>query len=89
MDRLIDGNGYTIDGNNEARIFEILSNDVTVRNIKFINGNVNNNDIGAAIYTMGNNTNVIACDFINNSAARLIVFLGIVVLSQVPQFILN
>ena len=66
----IDGNGYTIDGNNEARIFEILSNDVTVRNIKFINGNVNNNDIGAAIYTMGNNTNVIACDFINNSAAR-------------------
>ena len=33
----IDGNGYTIDGNNEARIFEILSNDVTVRNIKFIN----------------------------------------------------
>ncbi|WP_407430908.1 Ig-like domain repeat protein [Methanobrevibacter sp.] len=69
----INGNGYTIDGSNGARIFEILSNDVTVRNIKFINGNAVNNQnggIGAAIYNMGNNTNVIACDFINNSAAH-------------------
>ena len=68
----INGNGYTIDGNNEARIFEILANDVTLRNIKFINGNADNNqkgDVGAAIYNMGNNTNVIGCDFINNVAA--------------------
>ena len=74
----INGNGYTIDGNNGARIFEIGANDVTLKNIKFINGNaswgdVDNNhrgDMGAAIYNGGDNTNVIGCDFINNTAER-------------------
>ena len=35
----IDGAGFTIDGKNNARIFNITSSDVTLKNIKLINGN--------------------------------------------------
>lgn len=73
----VNGNGHTIDANSGARIFEICTNDVVLKNIKFINGNaswgdVNNQggDFGAAIYNAGNNTNVINCEFIANIAKR-------------------
>ena len=35
----IDGQGHTIDGAGLARIFNITSNNVTLKNINFINGN--------------------------------------------------
>ena len=43
----IDGNGFTLDGNNSARVFNISSS-VELRNLNIINGN---HTIGGAIYS--------------------------------------
>ena len=35
---IIDGNGFTIDGKNAVQIMKVTSNDVTLRNLTFVNG---------------------------------------------------
>ena len=65
----INGNGYTIDGNDAARIFNVTDENsiVVFKNIIFVNGY--SAGMGGAIY--GNtvdNTVVINCTFIGNSA---------------------
>ena len=64
-DFTINGNGHTIDGSNQARIFDIAGNNITISNLIFINGYSNAN--GGAILSNGN-LNLINCIFENNSA---------------------
>ena len=64
-DIAIDGKGYTINGNNQARIFNIANAAVTLKNINFINGNA---DSGGAIYCENGNLTIINCNFSNNNA---------------------
>jgi hypothetical protein len=61
---VLNGNGHTIDGNNQSRIFNITSNNVTLSNLILTGGNA---DKGGAIYSTGSLTlnNV---TFINNYA---------------------
>ncbi|WP_407423644.1 C1 family peptidase [Methanobrevibacter sp.] len=63
---ILNGNGRTIDGNNQSRIFNITGNNVTLNNLILINGNA---DKGGAIYSTGtlklNNVT-----FINNYATK-------------------
>ena len=51
-DFTIDGKGHTIDGSNQARIFNITGNNITISNIILINGNMTGN-IGGALYSFG------------------------------------
>lgn len=61
---VLDGCGHTIDGNHEARIFNITGENVLLKNIKIINGLSTN---GAAIYS-SQSINIIQCHFENNTA---------------------
>lgn len=61
---VIDGDGHTIDGAGQARIFNITSNNVTLKNINFINGY--SDDCGGAI--AAKNGIVLDSFFTNNSA---------------------
>ena len=62
----INGNGYTINGLNQAEAFNIRSNNVTIINCTFINTNSTN--YGGAIYSnKANNTKIINCNFINST----------------------
>ncbi|ADC46578.1 adhesin-like protein with cysteine protease domain [Methanobrevibacter ruminantium M1] len=61
----IDGNNHYIDGNGEARIFYLASDNIVLKNIKFINGF---NSQGGAIYAKGTNVNITDCIFENNLA---------------------
>jgi predicted outer membrane repeat protein len=63
---VLDGKGYTINGNNEARIFQITGENVTIKNVNLINGKTTNN--GGAIYTQTNNLKIINTTFTNNVA---------------------
>lgn len=56
------GNGHTINGNNQARIFNV-SNYVNFNNINFINAY---SDMGSAI--IGSNYAILNCNFTNNHA---------------------
>ena len=47
----LQGNGYTISGNNQARIFKVTSSGVTIGNINLINGSARN---GGALYIASN-----------------------------------
>ena len=62
----INGNGHTIDGSNQARIFKIFGNNTIINNFNFINAYVPN-DFGGAIFAQSsiilNNVT-----FINNYA---------------------
>ena len=60
----IDGKGHTIDGAGLARIFNITSNNVTLKNINFMNGNAS---YGGAIYNNGKTT-IDNSKFTNNNA---------------------
>ena len=62
---IVDGKGHTIDGNHQSRIFYVTGNDVTLKNINFINGNYT---FAGAIYGYGDNLKIINCTFIGNSA---------------------
>ena len=53
---VIDGAGHTIDGAGQARIFNITSNNITLKNINFINGY--SNGTGGAISSL-NNLNIL------------------------------
>ena len=63
---IIEGNGLTVDGNGQSRIFNITGTNITINNLVFKNGNA---QMGGAIYAKGQITlnNV---TFINNSAAQ-------------------
>ena len=63
---IIEGNGLTVDGNGQSRIFNITGTNITINNLIFKNGNA---QMGGAIYAKGQITlnNV---TFINNSAAQ-------------------
>ena len=61
----INGNGHTIDGAGLARIFQIISNNVTLKNINFINGH--NEIYAGAILSTGKLT-LDNATFINNTA---------------------
>ena len=63
----IDGNGYTLSGNNLARIFYVNANSVVLKNIIFINGYLNETEsYGGAIYWNGDNGNITNCTFASN-----------------------
>ena len=63
---VLNGNGFTIDGNKQSRIFNITANNITISNLVLINAN---SDKGGAIYTTGslilNNVS-----FIDNYASK-------------------
>ena len=65
----INGNGYTIDGNKQVRIFDVAENvNVVLNNISFINGFINEDyGNGGAIYNRGS-LNVNNCSFVDCSA---------------------
>ncbi|WP_407421576.1 C1 family peptidase [Methanobrevibacter sp.] len=52
-DFTINGNGHTIDASNQARIFTINGNNVTLKNLNIINGNAKN---GGALYILSDAT---------------------------------
>ena len=62
---VINGNGHTLNGNNQSRIFHIVGDNVTINNLKFVFGNGN---IGGSIVCDGvaiiNN-----CTFLDNYAS--------------------
>ncbi|WP_409199671.1 C1 family peptidase [Methanobrevibacter sp. DSM 116169] len=62
---VLDGKGYTIDGNNQSRVFLIEGNNVTIMNLNIINGYSIN---GGGIRSSGENLNLINVTFINNKA---------------------
>ena len=62
----INGNGHTINGANQARIFKIGGNNITILNLKLINGNSDN---GSAILSKSQDSIIISnVTFINNHA---------------------
>ena len=63
---VLNGNGRTVDANNQSRIFNITANNVTINNLILINGNA---EKGGAIYSTGTLTlnNV---TFISNYASK-------------------
>ena len=49
---ILNGNGHTIDGKNQSRIFNITGNNITINNLTFINGNMSDGDgEGGAIFS--------------------------------------
>ena len=68
----IDGNGFTLDGSNSARMFDVETNsEVIIKNINFINGHATDiHKLGGAIYVglHSDNNKVINCNFTNNIA---------------------
>ena len=62
----IDGQGHTIDGSNSARIFQISADNVTIKNINFIN--CKSETSGSAIYWESTAGVVSGCSFVNCSA---------------------
>ena len=67
-DLTIDGKGYTIDAKNNGRIFKIASGvTVTLKNINFINGQIED-DNGGAIYSYGGSVIVSNSSFTNTTA---------------------
>ena len=68
----INGNGYTIDGNNQAKGLHVYACDVVLKNIKFVNYNTGYYDWlgGSALYIDKNADNGVLsnCSFINCSS---------------------
>ena len=61
----INGNGYTINALQKARIFKITTSNVVLTNITFANATTSGS--GGAVY-FNSNVNITNCNFINNSA---------------------
>ena len=68
----INGNGFTINGNDQARAFKISASNVVLNNISFVNCLVSSSSIssdssseGGAIYWEGNNGVLVNCSFLN------------------------
>ena len=63
---VIDGDNHIIDGNNLARMFNVSGDNITFKNINFINGYSAGD--GGIIYCKGNNFTIINCTFSNGRA---------------------
>ena len=61
----IDGAGFTLDAKNQNKIFYVYSDNVTIKNLTFINGD---SYAGGAISWSGNCGLLVDCTFINNTA---------------------
>ena len=61
----IDGQNHVIDANHISGIFDIVADNVVLKNIKFLNSN-QSTTIFAAVSCFGNNISIINCSFINN-----------------------
>lgn len=61
----IDGNGHTIDARGKAKIFKFNDKRVTLKNIKFINGNANQ---GGVIYQDNGKLIIKDCVFKDNKS---------------------
>ncbi|MDR0911041.1 MAG: hypothetical protein LBM96_00385 [Methanobrevibacter sp.] len=60
------------DAKGSSRIFNITANNITISNLRFINGNLTgDNNHGGAIHNTGNNTKIINSSFNNNSISVL------------------
>ena len=68
-DLIIDGKGHTINANQKARIFNIKSDNVILKNINIINGKIQSN--GAAIYWSGANGSLINCQIKNSATPNI------------------
>lgn len=67
-DIVINGNGHTIDGSGQSRIFNITGKNVTITNLNFVNGNSSSKN-GGAIFNGDNTTLTISnCTFNANTA---------------------
>ena len=65
---VIDGNGHTIDAGDKARIFKIISKDITLKNITFLNGKCKD---GGAIYIDKNGSlDIYSSVFENNNSSK-------------------
>ena len=62
---IIDGQGHTISAEGKGRIFNITSDNVTLKNITFIRGSVVY-DNGGAVYNTGDNIIISDCQFREN-----------------------
>ena len=60
----INGNGFTISGNNQARIFNVTASNVVLNNICFENAFASND--GGAIHWRGENGILANCSFVNS-----------------------
>lgn len=66
----IEGNGFTINGNNAGRIFKITADGVTLNNINFVNGREWDDKGGGAIYTQ-NPLRITNCNFNDNYGSAI------------------
>ena len=62
----IDGNNFKLDGKHSSRIFNVRADNVTLKNIIFINGNTTAS--GGAVYWKATGGNIINCQFSDNHA---------------------
>ena len=62
----IDGNGHTINANNQSVIFNVYANNTVLKNIKFVAAN---GQYGGAIYLYASGCQLINCSFIDNFAS--------------------
>lgn len=72
----IDGAGHTLNGNKLSRMFNITADNVTIKNINFVDGNAfgryfSNEAGGGAIYWNGANGIVENCNFTNNRGSGI------------------
>ena len=67
-DFVIDGKGFTVNGFNIARIFNINANNVTLKNINFINGKTDSQESGGAVFS-NKDGNILNCNFTHNAAS--------------------
>ena len=65
-DLIIDGNGYSIDAKCQSRIFNVLVDGITFKNLIFKNGH--NTNKGGAVYSENNSVSFHDCTFENNDA---------------------
>ena len=63
---IIEGQGFKINGLNQARIFEIYNSNVTFKRVFFINGF--SKEFGGAINLFNSSLELIICNFTSNSA---------------------
>ena len=62
---VIDGKGFTIDAKEMSRIFEIRANNITLKNINFINGKCTH---AGSVYFNGNGIRFINCNFTDSES---------------------
>ena len=72
----IDGQGHTLNGRELSRMFNITSDNVTIKNLNFINGNAFGQYFtqyvgGGAIYWSGNHGKLENCNFTSNQGSGI------------------